>query len=89
MDPSVRRSWACRGCTSRADRRKLDELREYRSARDGALVEERLAELREVATGDGNIMPATIEAIRARATGGEIVEVLRSVFGSYVEHAVF
>ena len=71
------------------EERKLDELREYRSARDGALVEERLAELREVATGDGNIMPATIEAIRARATGGEIVEVLRSVFGSYVEHAVF
>ena len=34
-------------------------------------------------------MPATIEAIRARATGGEIVEILRSVFGSYVEHAVF
>lgn len=71
------------------EERKLAELREFRASRDGALVEARLAELREVAAGDGNIMPATIEAIRARATGGEIVQVLRSVFGSYVEHAVF
>ena len=71
------------------EERKLAELRAYRASRDEALVEARLAELREVATGDGNIMPATIEAIRARATGGEIVEILRSVFGSYVEHAVF
>ena len=35
--------------------------------------------------GDENLMPATIEAVRARATGGEIVETVRSVFGSYVE----
>jgi methylmalonyl-CoA mutase N-terminal domain/subunit len=43
----------------------------------------------EVAAGDENLMPATIEAVRARATGGEIVEAVRAVFGSYVEHAVF
>jgi len=34
-------------------------------------------------------MPPTIEAVRARATGGEIVESLRAVFGSYVETVVF
>jgi methylmalonyl-CoA mutase N-terminal domain/subunit len=34
-------------------------------------------------------MPATIEAVRARATGGEVVETLRAAFGSYVETAVF
>ena len=41
------------------------------------------------AAGDENLMPATIEAVRARATGGEIVEAVRAVFGSYVETAVF
>jgi methylmalonyl-CoA mutase N-terminal domain/subunit len=34
-------------------------------------------------------MPATIEAVRARATGGEIVEALRAELGTYVETAVF
>ena len=34
-------------------------------------------------------MPATIAAVRARATGGEIVRALRPVFGTYRETAVF
>ena len=71
------------------ERRKVGELREFRRTRDQARLEERLEELREAAAGDENLMPATIEAVRARATGGEIVETVRSVFGSYVEHAVF
>jgi methylmalonyl-CoA mutase N-terminal domain/subunit len=71
------------------ERRKVRELREFRRTRDQARLEERLEELREAAAGDENLMPATIEAVRARATGGEIVEAVRSVFGSYVEHAVF
>jgi methylmalonyl-CoA mutase cobalamin-binding domain/chain len=71
------------------EQRKIAELAEFRLARDRDRVEERLDELREVAAGDENLMPATIEAVRARATGGEIVEAVRAVFGSYVEHAVF
>jgi methylmalonyl-CoA mutase cobalamin-binding domain/chain len=71
------------------ERRKVGELREFRRTRDQARLEERLEELRAAAAGDENLMPATIEAVRARATGGEIVETVRSVFGSYVEHAVF
>ncbi|MCA1644810.1 MAG: methylmalonyl-CoA mutase family protein, partial [Chloroflexi bacterium] len=36
-----------------------------------------------------NLMPPTLEAVRARATGGEIVNALRDVFGRYVEAPVF
>jgi methylmalonyl-CoA mutase N-terminal domain/subunit len=71
------------------ERRKIAELEAFKAARDAELVEARLEELRAVAETDDNLMPATIEAVRARATGGEIVETVRAVFGSYVETAVF
>src|SRR5262249_39495520 len=71
-----------------AEERKTAELQEFKRRRDRSLVDERLAELSEEAAGDANLMQATIEAVRARATGGEIVEAVRAVYGSYVEHAV-
>jgi methylmalonyl-CoA mutase N-terminal domain/subunit len=71
------------------ERRKVEELASFRAGRDGDLVAARLAALQAVAATDADLMPATIEAARARATGGEIVEAIRAVFGSYVEHAVF
>ncbi|MEZ5100152.1 MAG: methylmalonyl-CoA mutase family protein [Thermoleophilia bacterium] len=72
-----------------AESRKIAELTAFKEERDRALVDERLAALAEAAAGDGNVMPATIAAVRARATGGEIVEALRAVYGTYVETAVF
>ena len=48
-----------------------------------------LDELVRVAKTDENIMPATIDAVRARATGGEIIKALRPVFGTYVEKPIF
>ena len=36
-----------------------------------------------------NLMPTTIELVKARATLGEIVARLRDVFGRYVEKPVF
>lgn len=71
------------------EQRKLDALARFKAARDQELVEARLAELRRVATTDENVMPATIEAVRARATGGEIVEAVRAEYGSYVETVLF
>jgi methylmalonyl-CoA mutase N-terminal domain/subunit len=37
----------------------------------------------ETARGDGNLMPAIIEAVRAYATLGEISDAMRRVFGEY------
>jgi methylmalonyl-CoA mutase N-terminal domain/subunit len=69
--------------------RKIASLQQFKAARDEASVRGRLEAVCEAASSDDNVMPATIEAVRARATGGEIVEALRAVLGSYVETVVF
>ncbi|HEX6493759.1 MAG TPA: methylmalonyl-CoA mutase family protein [Candidatus Dormibacteraeota bacterium] len=72
------------------ERRQVERLRRIRAERDCAAVERALEELRSTARDpDANLMPATIAAVRARATGGEIVKALRTVFGTYAETAVF
>ncbi len=69
--------------------RQLEKLAATKARRDQKQVEAALAEIVRVAQTDENIMPATIEAVRARATGGEIVKALRPVFGAYVEKPIF
>jgi methylmalonyl-CoA mutase N-terminal domain/subunit len=72
------------------ERRQVEHLRAVRAGRDQAAVEHALHELQRVAGDhDANLMPATIAAVRARASGGEVVRALRAVFGSYTETAVF
>jgi methylmalonyl-CoA mutase N-terminal domain/subunit len=67
----------------------LERLNRVRRERDAAAVERALENLRRVAEGTENTMPAIIEAVKAYATLGEIMDVLRSVFGVYMEPAVF
>jgi methylmalonyl-CoA mutase cobalamin-binding domain/chain len=72
------------------ERRQVERLRRIRAERDGAAVERALEDLRTAARDpNANLMPATIAAVRARVTGGEIVKALRTVFGTYAETAVF
>ena len=58
-------------------------VRELRASRDQAAVEARLAEVSETAAGTGNLLPPMREALRARATLGEVSDVLRDAFGEY------
>jgi methylmalonyl-CoA mutase N-terminal domain/subunit len=51
--------------------------------RKGKRVRETLEFVREVAKGDGNLVPPVLEAVRAYASIGEICNVLREVFGEY------
>jgi (2R)-ethylmalonyl-CoA mutase len=55
----------------------------WRAERDQAAVDAALAQLREVAAGDGNIMEATIAAARAGVTTGEWAGALREAFGEF------
>jgi methylmalonyl-CoA mutase N-terminal domain/subunit len=64
-------------------------LRHLRETRDNSSVATRLDALQEVARGADNMMPAIIDCVRARATEGEIVDALRTVFGTYRETPVF
>jgi methylmalonyl-CoA mutase N-terminal domain/subunit len=67
----------------------LERLNRVRRERDAAAVKRALENLRRVAEGTENTMPAIIEAVSAYATLGEIMDVFRSVFGVYTEPAVF
>ncbi len=70
--------------------RQIARLQETRRRRDGAKVHALLDRLAaEAKNPDANLMPLTIEAVNARATMGEIVARLRSVFGTYTERPVF
>src|SRR5437773_1432499 len=67
----------------------LERLERVHKERDQDAVKCALDELRRVAEGTGNTMPAIIEAVKTYATLGEIMDVFRSVFGDYMEPAVF
>jgi len=70
--------------------RQVARLQEIRRRRDGAKVTALLDRLEAEAKDPGaNLMPITIEAVKARATLGEIVARLRGLFGAYVEKPVF
>jgi methylmalonyl-CoA mutase N-terminal domain/subunit len=71
-----------------AGRRQVEKLEALRRRRDGGKVAECLETLRETARGNGNTMPAILEAVRAYATVGEISGAFRDVFGTYVEKTV-
>jgi methylmalonyl-CoA mutase N-terminal domain/subunit len=60
-----------------------------RAQRDQAAVDSALGALRDAASSGENVMPATIEAVQAYATIGEVVDVLRSVFGAWKPTAAF
>jgi methylmalonyl-CoA mutase N-terminal domain/subunit len=72
------------------ERKQLGRLQSVRAARDPVAVERTLAVLRETAAKpDANLMPALLDAARAHASEGEIVEALQDVFGTYTETPVF
>jgi methylmalonyl-CoA mutase N-terminal domain/subunit len=54
-----------------------------RSERDQAEVDRRLAEVRAAASGESNVLYPMCEALRARATVGEVSDALRDVWGVY------
>jgi methylmalonyl-CoA mutase N-terminal domain/subunit len=64
---------------------QVRRVAETRASRSAAVAERALRRLEEVARGDANLMPALIDCARGRCTEGEIVGVLRSVFGGYTE----
>ena len=60
-----------------------------RAARRRARSSRRSPSVRDAAAGGQNLMPRLLDAARAHATEGEIVEALQDVFGSYTETPVF
>ena len=62
---------------------ETDKLKKLRAARDQKVWKRALASLDEVSRTDDNVMPAVIEAVKAKATVGEICDVWRNIWGEY------
>jgi methylmalonyl-CoA mutase N-terminal domain/subunit len=63
---------------------QVQRLRELRENRDDGEVTRALARVEQAAEGTANLLPPMKEALRARATLGEVSDVLRAVFGEYL-----
>ena len=62
---------------------RVAALRDFRAARDGAAASGAVARLTEAARGEGELMEPIRDALRARATLGEVCEALRAVWGEH------
>jgi methylmalonyl-CoA mutase N-terminal domain/subunit len=62
---------------------QVARLQRLRAERDNPAVQQALAELRETARGEGNLLYPLKEALRHYGTLGEACGVLREVFGGY------
>ena len=71
------------------ERAQVERLKRTRSERSQSEVKRTLDNLHRACDGTENTMPAIIEAVRAYATLGEIMDIFRVAFGEYMEPAVF
>jgi methylmalonyl-CoA mutase N-terminal domain/subunit len=62
---------------------------ELRRSRDGRAVSSALSALRQACRDGKNVMPPLVDAVKTYATVGEISDVMREVFATYEEPAVF
>jgi methylmalonyl-CoA mutase N-terminal domain/subunit len=70
--------------------KQIERVQAVRQRRDGAAADQALARLTEAARDEhANLMPYLLEAARAEATEGEMVQALQAVFGSFSETPAF
>ncbi|MET9622437.1 MULTISPECIES: methylmalonyl-CoA mutase family protein [unclassified Streptomyces] len=68
---------------------QADRLAKLRAERDQAAVDAALTELKKAAEGTDNVLYPMKDALRARATVGEVCNALREVWGTYVPTDAF
>jgi methylmalonyl-CoA mutase, N-terminal domain len=62
---------------------QVGRLVSFRSTRDGAAAAAATRGIGDAAHGTANLVPCILQAVKARATLGEIADALRAVFGEY------
>jgi methylmalonyl-CoA mutase N-terminal domain/subunit len=73
----------------KVEKEQVENLKKVRQKRDNDKVKKRLEELKRAAKGTDNTMPKILDCVRCYATEGEIIDVLREVFGEYQEPPMF
>ena len=66
-----------------SEKRQIEKLRKLRANRNNDKVKNSLKQIQEDTTQDKNLIPAMVEAVKNYATLGEIVNVLKKVYGSF------
>lgn len=72
-----------------AANKQIEKLHRIKATRDPRAFSQAIEKLRNDAQNNENLMPATIEAVKAYATVGEIIGVLKEVYGEYEEPIFF
>src|SRR5215207_1257842 len=72
-----------------SERAQLERLKAFKADRDAELVERRLHAVRDAAAGSDNLLPVLREALRDRASMGEVCGAIKDVFGEYRPGATF
>ena len=71
------------------EERQKARLKEIKRSRDNAKVETTLNNLRSAARRGENIIPYILDAVKAYATEGEIMNVLKEVYGVWTEPIIY
>src|ERR1700754_3839130 len=66
-----------------SEKAQLTRLKEFKASRDQELTGKRLQELRDAAAGSDNLLPPIRQALKDKASVGEVCGALREVFGEY------
>jgi methylmalonyl-CoA mutase, N-terminal domain len=66
-----------------SERAQVDRLKAFKANRDQDLVAKRLEDIRTAAKGTDNLVPYIREALRDRASMGEVCAAMKDVFGPY------
>jgi methylmalonyl-CoA mutase N-terminal domain/subunit len=73
----------------RVEEEQSKRLEELRRDRDGVACRSALDRLKQAAAGHDNLMPRIVDCARVYCTLGEMIDVLKSVFGVYKEPIIY
>ncbi|MBU1023163.1 methylmalonyl-CoA mutase, partial [bacterium] len=85
---TVDETWEILRVDEQVERNQVEKLRKWKEDRDSDAVNNTLKKVRKVAEERGEIFEAIIEAVKAKATLGELTGVMKEVFGEYRENVV-
>jgi len=67
---------------------QISRLKAVKEKRDAARLQDALTRLEEDAAGEGNLLPAILDVVRAEGSEGDVFRVLRAAWGDYRPGAV-
>ncbi|MFX1267767.1 MAG: methylmalonyl-CoA mutase [Promethearchaeota archaeon] len=68
---------------------QIESLEKVKQERNNRKIKEKLEKLKKAAEGTENLMPYIIDAVREYASIGEIINILKEVFGTYQEDSIY